>query len=60
MGGAEIRVFFSPESKGKRESIDTIVEAVEAATSSVIFCLFMPTDKPLRDAVFKALAVLDG
>jgi len=54
VGGAAIRVFFSPESKGKRESIDTIVDAVEAATSSVIFCLFMPTDKPLRDAVFKA------
>jgi phosphatidylserine/phosphatidylglycerophosphate/cardiolipin synthase-like enzyme len=51
-GKTSVRVFFSPESG--RESIDTIVEAVDRATSSVLFCLFMPTDKPLRDAVFKA------
>lgn len=51
-GKTSVRAFFSPESR--RESIDTIVDAVDKATNSVLFCLFMPTDQPLRDAVFKA------
>src|SRR5436190_22328549 len=55
LGDAGIRVFFSPE-PGKpgddSASIETIVEAVHAARSSVIFCLFTPTDKLLRDACF--------
>lgn len=57
---AAVRVFFSPEpgnahkKQFKRESIDTIVRAIHAAKSSVLFCLFSPTDKPLRDACFSA------
>ncbi len=53
-GDAKVRVFFPPESKGERESIDAIVEAVKNAKSSVLFCLFMPTDAKLRNAVFRA------
>ena len=55
VGDAGIRVFFSPE-KGKAGdpslSMERIVQAVHAAKSSVIFCLFTPTDALLRDACF--------
>jgi phosphatidylserine/phosphatidylglycerophosphate/cardiolipin synthase-like enzyme len=55
IGDAGVRVFFSPES-GKpgddSASIETIVEAVHGARTSVIFCLFTPTDQLLRDACF--------
>lgn len=54
VGDAKVRVFFSPEPKDERESIDTIREAVRKAKSSVIFCLFMPTDRELREACFEA------
>jgi len=52
VGAATIRVFFPPEPKDKRDSIDAIVEAVKHATSSAVFCIFDPTDKALRDALF--------
>jgi phosphatidylserine/phosphatidylglycerophosphate/cardiolipin synthase-like enzyme len=55
VGDAGIRVFFSPEPGqpgDDSESMETIVQAVHAARSSVIFCLFTPTDKRLRDACF--------
>lgn len=51
VGKARIRVFFSPEPKGHRVSLDTVVEAVEAARSSVIFCMFDPTDPALLTAL---------
>jgi phosphatidylserine/phosphatidylglycerophosphate/cardiolipin synthase-like enzyme len=55
VGDAGIRVFFSPE-PGKpgddSVSMETIVSAVHGAKSSVIFCLFDPTDALLRDACF--------
>jgi phosphatidylserine/phosphatidylglycerophosphate/cardiolipin synthase-like enzyme len=56
VGDAGIRVLFSPE-PGKpgvtdSVSIETIVQAVHGAHSSVVFCLFTPTDKELRDACF--------
>jgi phosphatidylserine/phosphatidylglycerophosphate/cardiolipin synthase-like enzyme len=57
IGDAGIRVFFSPE-PGKPHisdnslSIETIVEAIHGAHSSVIFCLFTPTDERLRQACF--------
>ena len=54
VGDAGIRVFFSPEPAKSRLSIDTVVKAVEQARSSVVFCLFDPTDVPLLDACFKA------
>lgn len=57
VGDAGIRVFFSPE-QGKpgddSVSMDTIVKSVHEATSSVVFCLFTPTDAQLRDACFSA------
>ncbi|KWI97899.1 phospholipase [Burkholderia ubonensis] len=54
VGGARVRVSFSPEPAGQRTQIDTIVAAIEAAQHSVAFCLFMPTDAALRDACFAA------
>jgi hypothetical protein len=51
VGAASIRVFFSPEPKGKRVSIDTVVKAVKEAKSSVVFCMFDPTDPPLLKAL---------
>jgi phosphatidylserine/phosphatidylglycerophosphate/cardiolipin synthase-like enzyme len=55
VGDAGIRVFFSPE-KGQPGdpslSIETIVASIHAARSSVIFCLFTPTDEQLRQACF--------
>jgi phosphatidylserine/phosphatidylglycerophosphate/cardiolipin synthase-like enzyme len=60
IGDAGIRAFFSPEKGDPGDpsvSIETIVQAIHKATSSVVFCLFMPTDKALRDACF---AVGDG
>lgn len=54
VGRASVRVSFSPEPKGSRSQIDTIVEAIGNASHSVLFCLFMPTDEALRDACFQA------
>lgn len=54
IGGAQVRVAFSPEPAGRRTEIDTIVAAIAAAKHSVSFCLFMPTDAKLRDACFAA------
>ena len=54
VGSAKVRVCFSPEAKNSRLQIDTIVDAINNAKHSVVFCLFMPTDAPLRDACFAA------
>ena len=54
VGDARVRVFFSPEKKDARVSIDTVVKAVKAARKSVLFCLFSPTDRALREAIFEA------
>jgi len=58
VGDAGIRVFFSPEpgQPGQADSVsmETIVQAVHNAQSSVVFCLFTPTDKDLREACFAA------
>jgi phosphatidylserine/phosphatidylglycerophosphate/cardiolipin synthase-like enzyme len=54
VGDATIRVFFPPEGKTTRVSIDTIVEAVKAAQHSVLLCAFDPTDMDLLNAVFAA------
>lgn len=56
--GASIRVFFPPEKPapshanptGSRISIDTVVNAVKGAKSSVFFSLFSVTDAALLDA----------
>ena len=47
VGRASVRVFFSPEPKGQRVSIDTVIKGVANAKSSVIFCMFSPTDPKL-------------
>jgi len=44
-------VFFSPEPTNARISIDTVVNAVQAAQKSVIFCMFDPTDEKLLRAL---------
>lgn len=54
VGSAKIRACFSPEPRNRRLQIDTIVDTIRAAKHSVMFCLFMPTDQPLRDACFDA------
>ena len=54
VGKARVRVFFSPESSSKRVSIDTVVQAVKKAKSSVVFCMFSPTDKALLEALMEA------
>ncbi|WP_454874479.1 phospholipase D-like domain-containing protein [Paraburkholderia xenovorans] len=54
IGSAQVRVCFSPEAKDSRLQIDTIVDAIGKAKHSVVFCLFMPTDEPLREACFAA------
>ncbi len=51
VGKANVRVFFSPEPKGKRASIDAVVAAVKGAKSSVMFCMFSPTDPALIKAL---------
>ncbi|HEX6715473.1 MAG TPA: phospholipase D-like domain-containing protein [Pyrinomonadaceae bacterium] len=52
--GSKIRVFFSPEPKNQRESINAVVESVKHAKSSVLFCMFSPTDKELLSAIMKS------
>ncbi|HTV27270.1 MAG TPA: phospholipase D-like domain-containing protein [Xanthobacteraceae bacterium] len=51
IGAARLRVFFSPEPKNERISIDTVVKAVKNAKGSVIFCMFDPTDPALIRAL---------
>jgi phosphatidylserine/phosphatidylglycerophosphate/cardiolipin synthase-like enzyme len=54
VGDARMRVFFPPEGKMTRASLDAIVAAVKAARHSVLLCAFDPTDGDLLDAVFNA------
>lgn len=53
VGNARISVFFSPEPKSSRTSIDRIVSSVMNARNSILFCLFSPTDDALRKAIFE-------
>ena len=54
VGDATIRVFFPPEPKDQRVSLDTIVDAIKAAEHSVLLCAYDPTDAALLEAAFKA------
>ncbi len=54
VGTARVRLALSPEPEGKTTQIDTIVAAIKKAKHSVMFCIFTPTDKHLRDACFEA------
>ena len=47
IGKTTVRVFFSPEPTNKRVSIDTVIKSVKGAKSSVMFCMFDPTDPKL-------------
>lgn len=50
--GTQLRVFFTPEPGKQRQYLDTVVAAVQAAKSSVLFCMFTASDKDLMDAIF--------
>lgn len=54
VGDATIRVYFPPEPKATRASLDAIVDAINAAQHSVLLCAFDPTDGALLKAVFDA------
>lgn len=54
VGDASIQVFFPPEPDSQRASIDAMVDAVNAAQHSVLFCVFDPTDMLLLNAIFAA------
>jgi len=47
VGKARIRVIFSPEPKNRRASIDRVINSINSAKESVIFCMFDPTDPTL-------------
>ncbi len=47
VGKARIRVIFSPEPKNRRASIDRVINSINSAKESVIFCMFDPTDPKL-------------
>jgi phosphatidylserine/phosphatidylglycerophosphate/cardiolipin synthase-like enzyme len=51
--GRQVGVFFGPEKKPARLSVDTVVDTIEKASSSVLFCFCDPTDKALLDACFQ-------
>ena len=55
VGKATIRVFFSPEKKNEtnRLGLGPVEKAILNAKKSVLFCIFTPTDKAIRDACFK-------
>lgn len=54
VGPAAVRLALSPEPGKITKQIDTIVDAIKRAEHSVVFCIFTPTDKRLRDACFGA------
>src|SRR5260221_2629687 len=51
--GTGIRLFFAPEGNNGRTFLDTVTQAVTAAKSSVLFCMFTATDDALMNAIFK-------
>jgi PLD-like domain len=54
LAGGEARVFFPPEKKPARVSMDRVIQSIRAAESSVVFCCFIPTDMELINACFQA------
>ena len=50
--GTGIRAFLLPEPGKERVFLDTVVGAVRAARSSVLFCMFTASDTPLMEAIF--------
>ncbi len=53
VGAAHTRVFFSPEPPADRQSVSTVVQSIQGANSSVLFCLFDPTDMEFLNAAFQ-------
>jgi phosphatidylserine/phosphatidylglycerophosphate/cardiolipin synthase-like enzyme len=52
IAGTSLRVFFTPEPGQQRQFLDTVTAAVQAAKSSVLFCMFTASDEKLMDAIF--------
>ncbi len=52
IAGTKLRVFFLPEPGQGRVFLDTVTDAVNKAKSSVLFCMFTASDKPLMEAIF--------
>lgn len=52
VSGTKVRVFFLPEPGSDRVFLDTVTNSVKAAKSSVLFCMFTASDKPLMEAIF--------
>jgi phosphatidylserine/phosphatidylglycerophosphate/cardiolipin synthase-like enzyme len=50
--GTGLRLFFLPEPKEQRTFLDTVVDAVRGAKSSVLFCMFTASDTALMEAIF--------
>ena len=53
IGNAKVRAFFSPEKDKGRIGLDPVLKAIQGAKRSDIFCIFTPTDKIIRDAIFE-------
>jgi phosphatidylserine/phosphatidylglycerophosphate/cardiolipin synthase-like enzyme len=54
VGKAKVRVIFSPEPKNQRVSINTVIDSIDKAKESVIFCMFDPTDSKLISSLLAA------
>jgi phosphatidylserine/phosphatidylglycerophosphate/cardiolipin synthase-like enzyme len=54
VGDAAMSVYFPPEPKDQRNSLQAIVDAINGAQHSVLLCAFDPTDGPLLEAVRNA------
>jgi phosphatidylserine/phosphatidylglycerophosphate/cardiolipin synthase-like enzyme len=50
--GTSLRVFFTPEPGKERKYLDTVTAAVQAAKSSVLFCMYTASDTALMNAIF--------
>ena len=59
IGNATVRVFFSPETDDSKKpnparlALKPVTDAIKNAKQSIVFCIFTPTDKPIRDEIFK-------
>ncbi len=51
---SKVRLIFCPEPGKQRVFLDTVVDAVKHAKSSVLFCMFTATDPALLPAIFAA------
>lgn len=54
IGAANVKVCFFPEKSPNREGMNPVINAITNAKQSVLFCLFSPTDRILREALFSS------